>query len=109
MTTRAKPLAEAQWQRQVTDLAELLGWTWAHFRPARTEQGWRTPVSGPGGAGFPDLVLWRERVIFVELKSDRGRMSAEQDAVWLGLTNAGAEAYVWAPRDFDDAVRPTLA
>ena len=93
-------MTEAEWQRQVTDLAELLGWTWAHFRPARTEKGWRTPVEGPGGAGFPDLVLWRERVIFAELKSDGGRVRPEQNATLAALAHAGVEAQVWRPCDF---------
>jgi hypothetical protein len=94
-------VTEAEWQRQVTDLAGMLGWTWAHFRPARTEKGWRTPVEGPGGAGFPDLVLWRgNRVLFVELKTDRGAVSDAQSEVLDGLARA-LEVYVWRPRDFD--------
>lgn len=103
-------LLERDWQRQVTDLAELYGWTWAHFRPAQTAKGWRTPVSGPGGAGFPDLVLWRpgDRVIFVELKTDRGTVRPEQREVLVGLDLAGVQAQVWRPRDFED-VRATLA
>lgn len=102
-------MAEAEWARQFTDLATLYGWTYAHFRPARTNKGWRTPVEGPGGAGWPDYVLWRERVIFVELKSERGRLSHEQlDVMGLGdarggLLGAGAEVYVWWPSDFRSA------
>jgi hypothetical protein len=97
------PLTEAQWQRQVTDLAELYGWVWAHFRPARTAHGWATPVAGPMGAGFPDLVLVRERVVFVELKSDRGRLSDDQDRVLAWLEACGAEWHVWRPTDFEEA------
>ena len=102
--TAARPLTEAQWQRQVTDLANLFGWCWAHFRPARTEKGWRTPVAGPGGAGFPDLVMWRERVVFVELKTDRGRVRPEQEERLAALTAAGASCHLWRPRDWDDVV-----
>ena len=94
-------MTEADFQRQVIDLARLLGWTVAHFRPARTEQGWRTPVAADG-AGFPDLVLVRDRVLFVELKSARGRTSPDQDAWIEALTEAGAEVYLWRPDDFDD-------
>jgi hypothetical protein len=65
----ASLISERDWQRQVTDAAELFGWTWVHFRPARTEHGWRTPVSGPLGKGWPDLTLIRERVVYVELKA----------------------------------------
>ena len=96
-------LSEAEWLRQLTDLAGLYGWSWAHFRPARTLQGWRTPVSGPGGAGFPDLVLWRERVLFVELKAERGGVLPAQRQVLAELEVAGAEVYLWRPSDFDAA------
>lgn len=93
-------VTEADFQSTVLDLARVTGWMVAHFRPARTDKGWRTPVAADG-KGFPDLVLVRDRVIFAELKSDRGRMSADQHA-WIGaLTEAGAEAYVWRPDDFD--------
>ena len=69
---------------QVIQVAELYGWRWAHFRPARTSKGWRTPASGPLGAGWPDLVLTRERdgrMVLVELKVDDGRVSDDQSAV----------------------------
>lgn len=93
-------MTEADWQRQVIDLAHLCGWRVAHFRPARTAHGWATPVTADG-AGFPDLVLIRDRVIFAELKSDRGRLSDVQRRWIAGLTDAGAEVHVWRPADFD--------
>jgi phage gp29-like protein len=91
----------------VTDLAELLGWTWAHFRPAMTARGWRTAVEGPGGVGFPDLILWRDRTIFVELKANGGRLRPEQQHTVECLQAAGAEVHVFRPRDWDQ-VRRTL-
>jgi hypothetical protein len=95
-------LTEAQFQDQVVDLARLHGYRVAHFRPARTEKGWRTPVAADG-AGWPDLVLVKPgRMIFAELKSQRGRLSDDQHA-WLDqLRAAGVEAYVWRPAQFDD-------
>ena len=93
---------EAEFQRWVTELAEVLGWSHVHFRPAMTSKGYRTPVSGPLGKGWPDLVLVRERVIFAELKSDKGKLSPEQDWVLGELRRAGAEVYVWRPRDRDE-------
>lgn len=84
---------------QVTELAELLGWTWAHFRPARTEHGWRTPVSGPLGAGFPDLVMVRrDRLLMVELKAHDGRLTPAQRDV-LELLRPATEVHVWRPAD----------
>ncbi|MBA3575580.1 MAG: VRR-NUC domain-containing protein, partial [Pseudonocardiales bacterium] len=87
-------MSEADFQRQVTELAELLGWVWAHFRPARTAHGWRTPVSGPIGAGFPDLVLARERdrrLLFAELKADDGRVTPAEQRVLDTLRAVGAD------------------
>lgn len=84
---------EAEFQQAVIDIAKLRGWRVAHFRPARTAKGWRTPVQGH--AGFPDLVLARRgRVLFIELKSDKGRITADQ----LAWAKELGEAFrVWRP------------
>lgn len=98
---------ETEFQKQVTDLAELLGYVWVHFRPARTAHGWATPVSGPLGKGWPDLILVRERDgrrLAVELKSDKGAPSLEQLEVLRVLKASGFETYLWRPTDFDDLV-----
>jgi hypothetical protein len=53
-------------ERQVLELAKICGWRTAHFRPAKTSKGWRTPVSGDG-AGLPDLILVRPpEIVFAE-------------------------------------------
>jgi len=92
-------ISEAHFQRQVLDLARILGWTVAHFRPARTDAGWRTAVAADG-AGYPDLTMVRDRLVIAELKTDIGRPSlAQRD--WLEkLERAGIETYLWAPRDW---------
>jgi hypothetical protein len=107
-------LNERGFQRQVTDLAALLGWEHVHFRPAQTAKGWRTPVSGTLGAGFVDLVLVRakdHRLIFAELKAEKGRLTYEQDRVLdvlrsLTTDQYGAptsiEVHVWRPSDLDE-------
>jgi hypothetical protein len=92
---------ETEFQLWVTDLAETLGWTWVHFRPAMTQHGYRTPVSGPLGKGFPDLVLVRDRIIFAEVKRQKGRTSSEQKWVLDTLRKSGAEVYLWRPSDRD--------
>lgn len=92
---------EADLQAAVTELAEYLQWRWIHHRPARTEQGWRTAVSGSHAKGWPDLVLVRERLIVAELKGSWGRVTDEQQS-WLdALRAAGVEAYLWGPKDWD--------
>ena len=102
--TRARldaEMSERDWQDQVIVFARLRGWLVAHFRPALTSKGWRTPVTADG-AGFPDLVMVRDRVIVVKLKSETGRTTAEQ-ARWLAaLEAAHAEHYVWRPSDWPE-------
>jgi len=92
---------EAAFQRAVLAFANLHGWRTAHFRPGLNRRGqWQTAVQGDG-AGFPDLVLVRERVVWAELKSDRGKVSAEQQEWINALCRAGQEVYVWRPTPGD--------
>lgn len=98
---------EAHWQTTVLDMAERFGWIVAHFRRTRTAAGTViTPVAADG-KGFPDLVLARDRVLFVELKKNDGSLSPEQKTWRRRLLAAGAEHHVWRPRDADD-VETTL-
>ena len=92
-------ILERDWQKTVTDALDVFGWRWIHFRPARTEKGWRTPVSG--FAGFPDVVAVRaDRVVYIELKTEGGRLGQGQ-AEWLAaLGLAGAEVHCWRPSDW---------
>lgn len=96
-------LREEDWQRRVTDLADLRGWMWLHLRPARTTKGWRTPISGPLGAGWPDLILARgPRLLAVELKSERGRVTPAQRTVLDTLALIpGVETLIARPADWD--------
>ncbi len=97
-------MTEAEWMAQVVDVANIYGWSWAHFRPAQTRHGWRTPVSGPLGEGWPDLTLVKgRRLIFAELKRRSTRVTPEQSAV-LAVLGIAAEVYVWRPDDIDDVV-----
>jgi hypothetical protein len=97
-------LTEKDWMRQVVDLARLLGWRVAHFRPAMTKHGWVTPVAADG-KGFPDLLCTRRgRLLVAELKSDSGKIAPEQE-VWLeAFRAAGAEVFVWRPADADEVL-----
>jgi hypothetical protein len=107
-------LTEADFSRQVTDLAVALGWSWVHFRPAQTKRGWRTPVEGPLGAGWPDLVLARargrdRRLLFVELKRELGQLTDEQQAVRqllleIGLAGDQVDVALWRPSDLRDPI-----
>jgi hypothetical protein len=94
-------MTEAELQSAVIETARLFHWRVAHFRPALTAKGWRTPVEGDG-AGFPDLVLVRRpvtrraRLIFAELKSATGNLSVEQQQ-WLAVLEPVAETFLWRP------------
>ncbi len=93
-------LTEAELQQKITDRAELLGWMVYHTYDSRRS-----------AAGFPDLVLARAgRVLFVEVKAEKGRLSVTQ-AKWLSELGIGKpsiqseynhrshEVYVWRPSD----------
>jgi hypothetical protein len=83
--------SEKEWQRAICNRADWLGWHWYHTHDSR-----RSP------AGFPDLVLVRrDRLIFAELKTDKGRVRPPQHH-WLQLLEQTmSEVYVWRPRDYD--------
>ena len=95
-------ITEAQFQDLLIDLAHLFSWKVAHFRPAFTKRGWRTPVQADG-KGFPDLVLVRERIVWVELKAEGAKLSEEQGWWRDWLLEAGGEWHTWKPSDFDEA------
>jgi VRR-NUC domain len=95
---------EDQLTKQVVKRARGAGWIVAHFHRLPTQKGgWRTPVAADG-KGFPDLVLVRERVMFVELKSEGNSLSPEQRRWIERLHGAAAEIYVWKPRDLESGL-----
>ena len=103
MANNANPMFkvnERQFQAAVIELAKWQGWKVFHPLPAQNARGdWRTAQAGD--IGFPDLVLVHpERgVIFAELKTAIGKLSDAQNDWLMCLHAAGAEAYVWRPRD----------
>lgn len=114
-------VSEESFLGQVTTLAELLGWQWVHFRPAKTAHGWRTPVSGPLGKGWPDLVLTRpRRLVFAELKSATGQTDTAQAYVLEALrrnlvppapfpgVHGPVCVHVWQPVDLTSGVAGCL-
>lgn len=97
-------MTEDDFLKSVIDLAHIYKWKVAHFRHSlRSDGQYRTPVQGDG-AGFPDLVLAREKVIFAELKSETGKLSSKQEEWVNSLKTAGQEAYVWRPSDWENIV-----
>lgn len=112
-------MSEQQLLDAVVDLAHARHWLVSHQRTSRRGDGtWRTTIQG--ARGLPDLVLVRRehsaqnpggntymirtgghvqgwnmpRILFVELKSDTGKVSPEQQA-WLDALSP--YSCVWRP------------
>lgn len=108
----APAISERAFTAQIIQLAHLYKWRVAHFRPALTQRGrWVTAVQGDG-AGFPDLVMVRgDRVIFVELKTAKGKLSEQQERwymdllAWSAHLGKAALVTVWRPADFEEIER----
>ncbi len=92
---RAPRQTESGFQRQVLRAAAALRW--------RAYHSWSSIHCV---AGFPDLVLVRPPdVIFAELKTNAGTVTAAQEA-WIDSLSRcpGVSAVVWRPRDWDQIV-----
>jgi hypothetical protein len=101
MTVKALPITERAFMEQILELATYRGWESLHLRPAMTRRGWVTPVQGTMGVGFPDLMLVRDgRLVFMEVKSEKGRVSPAQASVREVLKPI-APCYVVRPSDWD--------
>ena len=94
---------EAQFQQAVQQLATSLKWDWMHVRPSLNARNvYTTAVSGSLGSGWPDLVLCRGgRLIFAELKAEKGKLSANQIRVLNLLESAGHDVFCWRPSDWE--------
>lgn len=97
MTARALAagaMLEADWQRLVTEAATMLGWHTFHVMHARGMN-----------PGWPDLVLLRPpEALFVELKTERGRVTPAQKATLNELGACGLEVHLWRPSDERDVL-----
>ena len=85
-------MTEKEFQSQVLELAEATGWLCYHTYNSQRSQ-----------AGFPDLVLVRgDRLIFAELKREKGRVTSHQRA-WLEALQQtiAAEVHTWRPSDWE--------
>ena len=106
-------MSEEQLLARVIEIAHEHGWIVSHFRPSLSQSGrWHTAVQGDG-AGWPDLVLCRPsrrigkmgRLLFVELKSARGKLSEAQKAWIAALRDSGEIVHVWRPTDWEEIER----
>ena len=92
MDAKSTKITEKEFTGQVKDLAVLLGWKFYHpWLAIHSERGW------------PDVTLVRPpRIIFAELKSEKGKVTDKQQA-WLDILREvpGVEVFVWRPTDAD--------
>jgi hypothetical protein len=88
-----KPIAdvtEKQFMGAVVEMAQMLGWLLYHTHDSRRSE-----------AGFPDIVcVRRDRILFIELKTEKGRLSEEQERWLSALGLAGAAVHCWRPSDW---------
>jgi hypothetical protein len=77
-----------------------------HLRAAgwRFYHAWNSPHSAPG---FPDVIALRgDRVLVAEIKTAKGRVSADQRQWLEGFQCAGIPAYLWRlPADWAEVGR----
>ena len=93
-------MTEEAFEDWLVELACRLGWAVHVERKARSNRGWRTPIKGH--KGFPDVVLAKgARILFRELKSERGVLEPAQEEWRDRLLAAGADWAMWQPRDRD--------
>ena len=88
------PATEADLREQVRDLCKLYGWE-MYF-------SW-TSIHSP--RGFPDLVLAnpeQRRVIFAELKNEKGNLTPAQEEWFDTLKACGQEVHLWRPADIKE-------
>lgn len=83
-------LSEKEWRSQGVNLAKQFGFKTYHtYRSDRSEPGW------------PDDALVRDRLILVEWKTEKGKLSNAQK-IWIrALLNAQVEVYVCRPRHLE--------
>jgi len=81
-------MSEKELQAAVIELCKLFGWAYYHTYNSRRSV-----------AGFPDLVLVRDRILFVELKSEKGRLTMEQQQWADDISEAGGQWLLVRPAD----------
>lgn len=87
-------MSEAELQRNVVAHLKQFGYRYYHTRYSLGSTG-----------GFPDLFAVKPgRALAIELKSQKGKLTGEQE-VWLhDLGLAGVETHVWRPSDLSSGI-----
>lgn len=81
-------MTEAEMETHIRRICAQLGlWVYHTYNSVGSDKGW------------PDLVIGGSRLLFRELKSRSGVLTAEQRDMGWKLKNAGADWRVWWPKD----------
>ena len=98
-------VTEKQFQHTVVEYARALGYLVYH----QIDMGRKDPETGRVtfsrriGPGFPDLVIaGHGKVIFAELKAEKGKLTKDQEAWQAVLRVSLKRVYVWRPSDWDE-------
>jgi hypothetical protein len=98
-----KMIKEEDFQKAVCGFAAAAGYL-VHYQRHSGFVGTDGTWKGSGPAGFPDIVLAKanRNPIFVELKTERGRLRPDQVG-WMETLGAVYHR-VWRPRDARDII-----
>jgi len=101
-----RQLSEKQFQDQVLALARIQGWRCFHANDSRKmvrRGNSYIPVGDNDAKGFPDCCMVHplRGIVFLELKKELGKTTPEQDEWLAALQQAGVEARVVRPSDWD--------
>jgi hypothetical protein len=101
MPSPLPPITEAQWQRTVLDVAYRH--VWRVFHPITSQKKGHYATFQAGAKGYPDLTLARagDGILFVELKTDTGKLRPEQEEWRDTILAAGGEWHLWRPSDYE--------
>ena len=87
-------MTEKQFQAEVIDIAKQIGWLLYHTYDSRRCE-----------PGFPGLVLVRDRVMFRELKTKKGKLTLAQIDWGRKLQASGADYAVWRPSNMREVIK----
>jgi hypothetical protein len=94
-------MKERELQKAIIEMAGFFGWRIAHFRTAINARGhYQTPVAADG-AGFPDLCLVRDRIVFAEIKVGYNKLSTAQEIWRDAIIGAGGEWFEWREANWE--------
>ena len=98
-----RAMTEKQFMAQIIQVARMNGFLVYHTFDSRRS-----------AAGFPDLVLVKPRVavgpvkgriIFAEVKKEKGKLTKAQEDWWRALAIAKAEYYIWRPSGWNQILK----